>query len=111
MANGGFTRAELSILPDGTGSNKKRSRYDDPKVYESEKPVDRETVDAIKKNVADTGLLAWAGLPDCSYISGDKRLTFVFSGGERISVRGGRNVPDQLSGGFFNVELEMTVKH
>jgi|GEM_PF-767527 len=109
--NGGFTKAVLTIQPDGTGINAKQSKYDDPKIYESEKPVDAETVAAIKKDIEDTGILAWSGLPSngSSFVT-DKQLTFVFDDGREIIVKSDRLVPDQIGRGFFNIELEMTTK-
>ena len=110
--DGGFTRAALKLLPDGTGVNAKSSRYSDPTVYQSEKPVERETVDAIKENIKRTGILAWAGLPESGFkLGGDKKLTFVFDGGESVTVRSNLLTPGQIGGGFFNIELEMTAKH
>ncbi len=110
--DGGYTRAALTLNADGTGTNKKASRYDGPKVYESEKPVDAETVSSIRQTAAETGLFAWAGLPvsDFKPLS-EKTLTFVFGGGEEISVPGDRILPDQIRDGFFRIELEMTTKH
>ena len=110
--DGGFTRATLTINPDGTGTNAKTSRYDDPTVYESEKPVDAETVAAIRSSIERCGMLAWADLPESDYKSGpEKTLAFVFADGGVITVPGGKRLPDQLGGGFFNIELEMTTKH
>ena len=110
--NGGFTRAVLTVCPDGTGVNRKTSRYDDPTVYESEKPVDAETVGAIRNTVERTGLLAWSGLPDSEYRPlRNSSLTFVFENGTEITVPNGKTVPDPIRDGFFNVELEMTTKH
>lgn len=110
--NGGFTKALLSLNPDGTGINEKKSRYDDPKVYESAKTVEKETVDAIKKNIADTGILAWSDLPDGRFsFGGKKTLSFVFADGAEITVSDGKLLPSQISRGFFNIELEMTAKH
>ena len=110
--NGGFTKAELTINDDGTGSNKKLSRYEDPKVFESEKPVEREAIDTIKKSITGCGMLAWNGLPSSgSSLNGNKRLTFVFKDGSEVSVTDGLMLPFGISGGFFNIELEMTTKH
>ena len=110
--NGGFTKAVLTIQPDGTGINAKQSKYDDPKIYESEKPIDAETVVAIKKNIEDTGILAWSDLPSNGFSYRiDKQLTFVFDDGREIIVKNDRLVPDQIGRGFFNIELEMTTKH
>ena len=111
-SNGGFTKALLTLCPDGTGTNEKQTRWDDPTVYESTKPVEKETVDGIIRNIRQTGLLAWSELPDSPYSFGeDRKLTFVFSDGEEITVRDGKLLPDQIQRGFFNVQLEMTTKH
>lgn len=108
----GYTRATLTFAPDGTATNKKVSRYDDPTVYESEKPVDAETVSAIRKTVASCGLLAWVGLPDNPYgFDKEKTMTFVFPDGTEIAVGGNKLLPDPIRGGFFSIELEMTTKH
>ena len=110
--NGGFTRATLTLNADGTGTNAKSSRYDDPTVYESEKPVDAETVAAVRDNIARCGMLAWGGLPDSDYKRGpEKSLTFVFADGAEITVPDGKRLPWSIQGGFFNVELEMKTKH
>ena len=109
---GGFTEAVLTIAPDGTALNEQRSRYEDPTVYESTKSVDKETVDGIKKNILDTGILAWESLPGGGGVlpGREKRITFVFDGDE-ICVKEGKTVPFSISRGFFNIELEMTIKH
>ena len=110
--NGGFTRASLTLLPDGTATNEKRTKYDDPMVYESAGTVDAETVKAIKANIENTGLLAWEGLPANGYpFSNESSLEFVFENGRTIKVKGDRVTPAQLSNGFFNIQLEMTAKH
>ena len=110
-ADGGFTHATLTFDPDGAGVNAKSSRYDGPQVYESEKPVDAETVAAIRENIDRSGILAWASLPESDYEYGaEKTLTFIFDGGE-ITVPGNKRLPFQISNGFFNIELEMTTKH
>lgn len=110
--DGGYTKATLTLLPDGTGVNKKASRYEEPRVFESEKPVDAETIAKIKKNIALTGMLAWAGLPESTYRHlSDKTITFVFADGKEIKVDEGKELPYRISGGFFNIELEMATKH
>ena len=84
----GFTRAELTILPDGTGVNEKQANYGD-KTYESKKEVGAETITAIKENIARTGLFAWKHLPESKYGFGrGKTLTFFFKGGEKIVEKG-----------------------
>ena len=110
--NGGFTRAALTLLPDGTAVNKKACRYEGTQVYESEKPVDAETVAFIKRNIDNNCMLAWSGLPESGFRElSEKTLTFVFAGGKEIAVRSGLSLPAQISGAFFNIELEMTTKH
>ena len=52
------------------------------------------------------------GLPSSgSSLNGNKRLTFVFKDGSEVSVTDGLMLPFGISGGFFNIELEMTTKH
>ena len=110
--NGGYTRASLTLNADGTGVNRKTSRYDGPQVYESEKPVDAGTVAMIRKTVGETGLFAWPGLPVSDYKPySEKTLTFVLEGGEEIAVPGDRLLPDQIRDGFFRIELELATKH
>ena len=41
----------------------------------------------------------------------NKKLTFTFADGASIVVCGGRRLPDRISGGFFNIELEIKTKH
>ena len=111
-SGGGFTKATLTLNGDGAGVNKKQSRYDDPKVYESEKPVDAATVAAIKSNISENGMLAWAGLPESGYFkTSEKSLTFVFKDGREITVGGAAALPGELGGGFFKIELELTAKN
>lgn len=110
--NGGYTVAELTIAPDGTAVNRKESKYDGPTVYNSEKAVDAATVANIRRNIDETGLLAWGGLPDTGYKSGsDSEMTFVFSDGSETTIRSGRLVPDAIKQGYFNVQLEITTKN
>ena len=110
--NGGYTVAELTIAPDGTAVNRKESKYDGPEIYKSEKEVDPETVAAIRRNIDDTGLLAWSGIPDNGFKSiNDSELTFVFADGSETAVRSGRLVPDAIKQGYFNVQLEITTKN
>ena len=109
----GFTAAEMKILPDGSGINKKQSRYSDPKVYESSKELSAETVSGILKNIADNGLFLWAALPKnkSSFERCEKEIAFTFKDGREIVVSGVREAPDPISRGFFNVELELAVKN
>ena len=110
--NGGFTKATLTVNEDGTATNEKQSKYDDPTVYESKKPVDAETVEYIKKNIENTGLLSWSGLPEMNYsFLHDKYITLYFKNGEERTVTGNKITPDRISRAFFNIELEMSTKH
>jgi hypothetical protein len=109
---GGFTKATLSFLPDGTATNKKASQYDGGDIYESEKPVDAKTVLAVKSSIKDNGLLLWNRLPKNEYaLEREKSLTFVFENGKEITVTNDRALPAALGGGFFCIELEMTAKN
>ncbi len=109
---GGFTEARLTIRDDGTAVNERKSRYDGPDVYESAKSVSAETVARLREKIAGTGLLAWETLPTREYApEGKKILTFLFDGGDEITVPDCRLVPRQLWGGFFGVELELTTKN
>ena len=111
-ADSGFTRAVLSILPDGSGTNRKVAKYSGPEIYESEKAFGRETVDAIKESIERSGILAWPGLPENGFRTGrNKKMVFVFEGGREITVTDGKILPSRLNGGFFEIELEMTTKH
>ncbi|MBR6337478.1 MAG: hypothetical protein IKR76_07065 [Ruminococcus sp.] len=110
--NGGFTKAELTINADGTGINKKQSRYDDPKVFESEKPVEPEVVESIRQYIAACGMLAWGSMPCSEFpLNDNKHLTFVLKDGTEITVNDSRLLPGAINSGFFNIELEMTTKH
>ncbi len=111
-SDGGFTRACLTFNADGTGTNRKQAKYSDTGVFESEKPVDAETVKAIRNNIEKCGLLAWPALPESPYkFSGQKTLGFIFEDGTKIVVPNDRVTPDRINRGFFNIELEMTTKH
>lgn len=108
-----FRRAALTILADGSGVIKKESRFSGPDIYESEKPVSPETVSAILRNIADTGLLLWNALPESSYPGGsaEKELAFVLRDGSELVIPGDRDPPEPIRQGFFNVELELNVKN
>ena len=109
---GYFTRACLTVNPDGTALNKKQACYGDPKVYESEKPVDAETVRAIKEIIRQSGIVAWPFLPEQSFsFSSEKTLRLVFAGGEEITVPANKLTPDRPGNAFFNIELELVTKH
>ena len=106
--DGGLTRAELSINADGTAVNRKKAKYDGPTVYESEKILGAESVGKIKARVTESGILAWAGLPENGFPeSAPRTLTFVFADGCEIAVSGSKLLPGNLGRAFFDIELEM----
>ena len=106
--DGSFKDVVLTILPSGDGINKKKQKFSDPKIYESEKNVSAKTITKIKENILNMGILAWEYLPESPYRFGElKKFTFEFEGGEKITVKSDRQLPQQLSSGFFNIELEM----
>lgn len=109
--DGGFTEAVLTIAPDGSGINRRRTRFDEPRVYESEKTVDPETISAIRKTIEENAMLAWNGLPHDGFNKDDKSVTFVLDGKEEITVLCGRALPANVKDAFFDIELELTVKH
>ena len=104
--NGGFTEATLTLAD---GRIARRSKYDDPTVFESEKTLDADALAALKATVEKTGLFAWEQLPKSDYsLARDKTLTFTFADGKTVTVRDDRVLPDAISRGFFNVELPLT---
>ncbi|MBP5203315.1 MAG: hypothetical protein J6Z16_01555 [Candidatus Methanomethylophilaceae archaeon] len=107
----GYTRAVLTFNADGTGTNRKNSRYG-ANEYESEKPVDAETMSRIKKTIESCGMLAWAGLPENDFKPVSKKsMAFVFDDGETVAIEDNRDVPYSIGNGFFTIELEMATKH
>ncbi len=108
-----YSEAVLTILDDGTGINKKRAQYEDAQIFESESQVDKETIDAIKKNISNCGMLAWENIPVLRKKSfgSSKTETFIFDGDIAIEITEHIDLPYQISRGFFNIELELTTKH
>ncbi len=110
--DGGYTDATLVFNTDGTGTNHKKSKYERSDVYESEKPVDADTMSFIKQTIKNCGLLAWTGLPTRRFdFSPESSLTFFFEDDEPITIDKDAVLPSSIGGGFFNIELEMTTKH
>ncbi len=110
--DGGYTDATLVLNADGTGTNIKKSKYEGTKVYESEKPMDADTVSFIKRTIENSGLLAWEGLPKRGFDTGrESTLTFFFKDHDPITIDKDTHLPSSIGGGFFNIELEMTTKH
>ena len=107
--DGGFTRATLTLNADGTAVNAKKRKFEDPKVYESEKPVDAETVTKIKQTVENCFMFAWSSLPaNLTGFGAEKSLTFVFADGKELTASGDRLMPESFHGGFFNIEMELS---
>lgn len=110
--DGGYTRSTLKLNPDGTGINSKSTRYENGAEYESETPVDAETVAAIRQTVASCGMLAWEGLAAEPDLLGRRRsLTFVLDDRREITVPDAQTRLPRIGSGFFQIELEMTTKH
>lgn len=109
---GGFTEATLTFSGDGTGMNSKRSKYESPDIYASEKPVDAETAAKIRSLIDTNGLFAWQGLPAPEYkFSREKSMKFVLKDGREIEIGPGDVLPNAVRHAFFDIELEMTTKH
>ena len=105
---GGFTKCVLTLNEDGTGNVKSAARYDDPKIYESERALEKEAVAKIKDKITANGVFGWAEHPKRKYTAGNEEsLTFVFKDGNEIKVPGDRALPDQIQGAFFDIELEI----
>ncbi len=111
--DGGYTRAKLTRLPDGTGINEKTSKYSGtPTVFESKKETGADVFDVIKNSIENCGILGWENLPQRESLIGSKKtLTFVFADGKKITVSDTANVPYELRHAFFDIDLEMTTKH
>ena len=51
-------------------------------------------------------MLAWTCLPEKNYdFLSDKKMTFVFDGGEEITVSDRADIPYDIGRAFFNIEL------
>lgn len=110
--DGEYTRAELTIHPDGTGTNRTSNRYEDGIQFENEKPVNADTVSAILQTVSTCGMFAWEGLPvETDFIGRTRSITLVLSDGREITVPDAQSRLPHLGSGFFTIELELTVKN
>lgn len=111
--DGGYTRAKLTRLSDGTGINEKTSKYSGtPTVFESKKETGADVFDVIKNSIENCGILGWENLPQRESLIGSKKtLTFIFADGKEITVSDTANVPYELRHAFFDIDLEMTTKH
>ncbi|MBP5270653.1 MAG: hypothetical protein ILO42_06825 [Clostridia bacterium] len=109
--NGGFEEEQLVFLPDGSADVTCFSRYDDPRIFESSKHIDAETVSGFMKKIESSLMLAWAGLPDAEYRLGAKEsIRFVFkedSGIPDINVEGKKKLPDDVGRAAFDIKLKL----
>jgi hypothetical protein len=106
---GGFSKSVLTLKEDGTGNVKSAARYDDPKIYESDKSLEKRSVAKIMDKITSNGVFGWAELPKRKYAAvHEESLTFVFKDGNEIKVPGDRALPYQIQGAFFDIELEIT---
>ena len=111
-SGGGYTKAVLSICEDGTGINKKESKYDTPTVYTKESRIDKKTIAYIKETIGNSLLFAWPDLLKSPYeASRNSRMTFAFKNGDEITVRNDRELPAQINDAFFKIQLEIVTKH
>ena len=107
-SSGGFTRATLTVRPDGSAHIRRSCRYSDPMVYESEKTLSAAEFTALTDAVEEGGMLAWSTLPKRrTALENDRVLTFVFADGSEIPVRDDRALPEVLSGYFFQVSFAL----
>ena len=64
---------------------------------------------AIRGTMEKCAILAWAHLPDDGFPHREKRtLTFTFADGRTITVPDDRLLPQQIRGGFFNIQHPLT---
>lgn len=106
--DGGFTDILLELESDGTGKIKKQQRFDNPKIYESEKTADAGKIEKIKNSIEKSGLLLWCDVPvKDSLFSKEKQLSFIFENGEEITIKDDKRIPYALGNGFFDIELAM----
>lgn len=107
----GYTKSFLTINADGTGSNRKIQKFEDPMIFDTVKVIEKETVDRIKHIIEEKCLFAWQTLPEKEHKIGNKEfLTFIFSDDEEITIDNCRSVPYEIRGGFFDIKLEITTK-
>ena len=106
-----YTRVTLTLRADGSGEIAKTQRYGGEHVYESASRMEPDEVARMLAGIEEKGVLAWAGLPAGDYSFGpEKRMVFVFDDRE-IAIPGDLRPPEQISGGFFDIELEIATKH
>ena len=107
--NGGYTKARLTILPDGSGVVRSSSKYDRPEVFENEHPMEAGRVAGILSKIAENGILAWSGLPASAFGFGrDRTTSFFFRNGQSVVIEGDKVLPEGLSSVLWDVQREMT---
>jgi hypothetical protein len=110
--DGGSLKADLHILNDGSGVIKRASRNSEGTEYTNDIPVDKARVDEIKKIISNHGMFAWQGAIDAKHhVKENSKITFGFANGEEIVVEDHRSLPEKISVAFFNIKLEIAVKH
>lgn len=110
--SGGYTKAILNLNEDGTGTNKKESKYDGPTIYKSEKIVDKDTINTILAYIQDNQMFAWEKLHERKSLYGkNESMTFIFKDGTSITIKNDRELPDRIQSAFFNIQLEITTKN
>lgn len=106
-----YTRVTLTLCADGSGEIAKTQRYDGGQVYEKTSRMEPEELAHMLAGIEEKGVLAWAGLPASDYSFGpEKRIVFVFDDRE-IAIPGSLRPPEQIRGGFFDIEFELATKH
>lgn len=107
--NGGYTKARLTILPDGSGVVRSSSKYDGPEIYDNEHPMEAGRVAGILSKIAENGILAWSGLPASAFGFGrDRTTSFFFRNGQSVVIEGDKVLPEGLSSVLWDVQREMT---
>ncbi|MBQ3934174.1 MAG: hypothetical protein II715_00005 [Clostridia bacterium] len=107
--NGGYTKARLTILPDGSGVVRSSSKYDGPEIYDNEHPMEAGRVAGILSKIAENGILAWSGLPASAFgFRHDRTTSFLFRNGESVVIKGDKILPEGLSSVLWDVQREMT---
>ncbi|MBQ7505024.1 MAG: hypothetical protein IJT79_06895 [Ruminococcus sp.] len=106
-SDGGYTH--ISLTQNGDICEYKRERkFDIPDVFKDEKELSSELMDKFRGIIETNAMLIWHMLPESGLNSiEEKSMTFVFEDGTEIVVPSDRALPAQISGAFFNIELEL----
>ena len=106
--NGSFTQVELTVTPDGAHL---RRHYHPENGRDSETTgiLTADELSAIRGIMERCAILAWAHLPGDDFTHREKRtLTFTFADGREITVPDDRLLPQQIRGGFFDIQHPLT---